>query len=182
MMSAILLLAYTGRSLWLDTDTADAGPAPSLSTQPQSGNLPPPTNALDRAAGLDRLLAYARSLEEKSYQSGGDHPGEGFDCSGFVYHVYREEMGLRLPRSSRGMSRVGLLVDLSEIEPGDLLFFTGSNSDSDAIGHVSLVLQVAPHSIQMIHSSSSQGIVVQDLFEMPYYLERFRWARRPYQN
>lgn len=172
-MSGILLLVYLSRSLLMGEK--DVG-----NEQEPSSSLPPATNGFDQSFMVDRVLSYARELEGKPYRGGGSHPDRGFDCSGFVRHVYFEAGGLKLPRSSRAMAKVGEIVDLSELRPGDLMFFTGSNANSKSIGHVAMVLAVAPNSIQMIHTSSTKGVIIQEFFNMPYYLARFRWARRPY--
>ena len=34
----------------------------------------------------------------RPYRWGGSSPREGFDCSGLVQHVYREALGIELPR------------------------------------------------------------------------------------
>lgn len=57
------------------------------------------------------------------YRWGGTDPTTGFDCSGFVQHVYGD-LGISLPRTSQEQSTVGVPVpNLSAAQPGDLLFF-----------------------------------------------------------
>jgi len=126
---------------------------------------------------VQKLLSYARSLEGAPYAAGGQSPS-GFDCSGYVRHVFFESMGKTLPRSSQGQSKAGKEVSLSELQPGDLLFFTGSDASSGEIGHVALVLDAAPTRIEMIHSSSSRGIVSEDMYSVAYYRDRYITARR----
>ena len=48
----------------------------------------------------------AREYIGVRYKTGGTSP-TGFDCSGFVSHVFREGLGLYLPRSAKEMSRTG---------------------------------------------------------------------------
>jgi len=55
------------------------------------------------------------------YHYGGSSP-RGFDCSGLVYYAFREA-GIRVPRTTRAQLRHAQQVPLSQIIPGDLLFF-----------------------------------------------------------
>ncbi|MGH8591951.1 MAG: C40 family peptidase [Gammaproteobacteria bacterium] len=78
---------------------------------------PPPPEA-----GVPPLVAYALSLRGTPYRYGGDGPRQGFDCSGFVRHVYRC-YGIDLPRDSASMARVLPRVPAASPRPGDLVFF-----------------------------------------------------------
>ena len=53
------------------------------------------------------MTTYASSLIGAPYKYGGNSPATGFDCSGFVGHVFRHSLGISLPRSSVEISRVG---------------------------------------------------------------------------
>ncbi len=55
------------------------------------------------------------------YRYGGSTP-KGFDCSGLVYYAYRRA-GLTVPRTAAAQVRAAQSIDLSQAEPGDLLFF-----------------------------------------------------------
>ena len=58
-----------------------------------------------------------------AYKWGGNTPATGMDCSGFIKYVFKTSMGVTLPRTVSEMARVGIKVKLSEIKPGDLIFF-----------------------------------------------------------
>ena len=72
----------------------------------------------------DRLpmVSYALSLQGAPYRYGKSSPDEGFDCSGFVKHVY-EHQGISLPRTSQGMAQSLAQVPKNELHSGDLVFF-----------------------------------------------------------
>ena len=74
----------------------------------------------------------ALSQRGTRYRSGGSRPG-GFDCSGLVQWSYRQA-GLYLPRTAAAQSRVGARVSLSQIRPGDLIFY----SYGGGVGHVAM--------------------------------------------
>ncbi len=85
-----------------------------------------------------KILKSAYSCIGAPYRHGGTTP-EGFDCSGFVRYVYLEN-GIRLGRSSRDQAQEGRPVQLSEVRPGDLIFFSmnSRNRDRIRIDHVGL--------------------------------------------
>ena len=71
------------------------------------------------------------------YVWGGSSPG-GFDCSGLVQYVYAQ-LGVNLPRTSQEQATVGTAVSgLAAAQPGDLLFFAGSDGTASAPGHVGI--------------------------------------------
>ncbi len=67
------------------------------------------------------------------YRYGGTTPG-GFDCSGYVMYVYREN-GIPMPRSLLKQYRSGKRISLNRVRPGDLVFF---NITGRRISHVGL--------------------------------------------
>lgn len=70
----------------------------------------------------DDIIMKATSLLGIPYVWGGTTL-DGFDCSGFVQYVYRQ-YGIFLPRVSQDQQNVGVeVVDESQLQPGDLLFF-----------------------------------------------------------
>lgn len=56
------------------------------------------------------------------YVWGGTSPS-GFDCSGFVQYVFKNSVGVSLPRVSQSQQNSGTRVSISNIQPGDLVFF-----------------------------------------------------------
>ena len=72
-------------------------------------------------ASDDPIVRRALRYQGVPYRYGGTTP-KGFDCSGLVQYVYRQE-GLRIPRTTRGQWQRARKVARSEIAAGDLLFF-----------------------------------------------------------
>src|SRR5262245_44985593 len=58
-------------------------------------------------ARVRSMIDGALRLVGVRYRYGGDDVDSGFDCSGFVGHVFRETLGLVLPRTSREISQTG---------------------------------------------------------------------------
>ncbi|MFC4665091.1 C40 family peptidase [Falsiporphyromonas endometrii] len=94
--------------------------------------------------------------------------GGRFDCSGFVSYIF-SCFDIDLPRSSRAMYSQSQRV--KNAQPGDLLFFKGSNRRSSRVGHVALVVDVDGNQITMMHSCN-RGIVVEKLNGKKYYESR----------
>lgn len=123
----------------------------------------------------DSLVNFALSLKGAPYRYGGESP-KGFDCSGFVFHIYRK-FGLdHINRSSRTQAMQGSPVSVEEIQKGDLLFFTGTNPQIKEVGHVGIVITEPGEEVQFVHSSSNGGVKISDL--SGYYETRFMHAKR----
>jgi cell wall-associated NlpC family hydrolase len=122
----------------------------------------------------DSLVAYALELKGKPYRWGGKSP-KGFDCSGFVYYIFRN-FGHEMERSSRAQGSQGKEVPLEGLQKGDLLFFTGTNPQKKQVGHVGIVSNIADEEIEFVHSSSNGGVKISQL--KGYYEGRFLFAKR----
>jgi cell wall-associated NlpC family hydrolase len=122
----------------------------------------------------DSILERGMSLIGTRYRFGGTSEA-GFDCSGFIGYLFREEAGLNLPRSTREMINVDApLVSRSKLEPGDLLFFA-TNGRRGRVSHAGIYLG----DNQFIHSSSrkSGGVRIDNLGDS-YWSKSFIEAKR----
>lgn len=101
----------------------------------------------------------------------GDTGKAGFDCSGLVYSIYNNELGISIPRSSRTQSTFGQQVSKSDLQEGDLVFF---NTTGNGVSHVGIYVGDG----KFIHASSGQGKVMTSSLSEGYYQERYVNATR----
>jgi lipoprotein Spr len=122
----------------------------------------------------DSLLEKGRSLIGTRYRFGGSSVRSGFDCSGFIGYLFREELGMSLPRSTREMINIDApLIARQELEPGDVLFF--STAGRGRVSHAGIYIG----DDQFIHSSSRRsGGVRIDSLDDSYWRRTFIEAKR----
>lgn len=82
---------------------------------------------------------------------------EGFDCSGFVYFVFRN-FDIQVPRSSSQFEDFGREVSIDSVRKGDVLVFLSPTRN--AIGHVGIVTNANGMESDFIHASSSKEMKV----------------------
>lgn len=118
------------------------------------------------------LIEYALSLQGIPYRYGKETPDEGFDCSGFVKHVYGRQ-GILLPRTAREMASVLPSVPKYDLKSGDLVFF---NTSGSPYSHVGIFLE----DDKFIHAPSRRtGRVLVSSLNNSYWRKRFIGVRRP---
>lgn len=127
---------------------------------------------------VDSLISYSKKYIGTPYRYGG-RTEKGFDCSGFVMHVYNQ-FGIQLPPSSRTQVNIGSPVPIDSVQKGDLLFFKGRNLKNATIGHVAIVVDIEPETrdVLMIHSTTRGGLRLDWLFKEDYYRRRYVTSRR----
>lgn len=123
------------------------------------------------AADMNELTEYALSLTGTPYKYGGTSPETGFDCSGFVGHVFKEKLGKFLPRSSEEISRVGVAQKSTKLQRGDLVFY---NTLNKTFSHVGIYLGDG----QFIHAPSRGKVVSIVNMDETYWRQRYNGARR----
>ncbi len=127
-------------------------------------------NEVQSSHPINDVLATAKSLIGTPYRAGGTTPS-GFDCSGFMQYVFRQSIGIDLPRTSRDMATVGEKVARDALQVGDMVFFAHSGS---RISHVGMYVGEG----QFIHSPSSGKTVEITSMHSKYWQPRFITARR----
>ena len=119
----------------------------------------------------DSIVMVARSQIGTRYRYGGTTPSGGFDCSGFVRHVFEEVTGVSLPRTAKEMGALGAKVAATHLQPGDLVFF---NTRRFAFSHVGIYLG----DNRFVHAPSHGGEVAIASIDQAYWQKSFNGARR----
>jgi cell wall-associated NlpC family hydrolase len=105
------------------------------------------------------------------YKWGGSSPDTGFDCSGLIRFLYAQITGQALPGNAAEISRVGEIIDKSELQPGDLVFF---NTLRRPFSHVGIYLGDS----RFVHAPSRGGAVEIVDMSQRYWKSRYNGARR----
>ncbi|MDC1245098.1 C40 family peptidase [Crocinitomicaceae bacterium] len=121
------------------------------------------------------IISYAKKFMGVPYVWGGMSPS-GFDCSGFINYVFKG-FGFGLTRTSYGLAELGKTVRLSELRPGDLMFFKARNLNTTRVGHVALVVDTTDGIIQFIHAART-GIRIDTFNNSSYYVPRYIKSKR----
>lgn len=116
------------------------------------------------------IVAQARKWVGTPYRYGGKSR-KGTDCSGMVMAIFDDVASVKLPRDSRSQRNFCRDVPRDAIQTGDLVFFDTAKNGN--IGHVGLYIGNG----EMIHASSSRGVVVSNLDEA-YWLRHYVSAGR----
>ncbi len=122
----------------------------------------------------DSLLDRGKTLLGTPYKYGGSSRKTGFDCSGFVSHVYKEELGIQLPRTTGALlSMDAPVVARADLEPGDLILF--NDRGRGRVTHVGIYMG----DDEFIHSSSKRsGGVRVDKLSSKYWNSSYLQAKR----
>lgn len=118
-----------------------------------------------------RLKLYASDFLGTRYKYSGTTP-KGFDCSGFMHFIFKE-YGLDVSGSSASIGHKGMRVPILSAQPGDLLFFGVKGK----IHHVGMVVKNVDDQLLMIHSSSSRGVVIENVWDSAYWRKRLLFAK-----
>lgn len=127
-------------------------------------------------AGMEQLreeiTCEAQQYVGIRYRYAGISPETGFDCSGFTSYILKK-FDAQVSNSSALQSRQGTKVPLSEVLPGDLVFFGRKGH----IQHVAMVVENTANGIICVHSTCSRGIVVENVNTSSYWRPRILFAR-----
>jgi cell wall-associated NlpC family hydrolase len=118
------------------------------------------------------IVAFAKTLTGIPYVYGSTDPKVGFDCSGFITHVFNH-FNIKVPRSSIDFTNVGREIDTSQALPGDLILFTGTNPMERFVGHMGIVTSNGNGKLEFIHSTSGKAMGVTTTELSNYYRTRF---------
>ncbi len=134
----------------------------------QEPEVLPPAKPITKTEIAEQLVINASENIGIRYRSGGT-TRNGFDCSGLMIATFAS-LDLKLPRTSVEQSQLGVKINPSEAQKGDLIFF--STNGTGRVNHVGLVVEVLDDEIKFIHSSTSNGVMISSNKET-YYARRF---------
>jgi len=104
----------------------------------------------------DCLVSFGLKFLGTPYIAGGSSKN-GFDCSGFVYFVFRH-FNIQVPRSSSQFQYFGKEIPIDSVQKGDVLLFLSPTRN--VIGHVGIVTNPKGKESDFIHASSGHEMKV----------------------
>lgn len=96
------------------------------------------------------VVSYALQFKGNPYVYGGTSLTNGADCSGFTQSIYKH-FGVSLPRTASSQAGAGQHVSWGDLQPGDLVFYSGNGGKS--VTHVAIYIGNS----QIIHASTPSG-------------------------
>lgn len=130
----------------------------------------PSTKIIAEDNNRKQIVAFAENYLNTPYEWGGETP-KGFDCSGFTGYVMHE-FGKTIPRTAHDQYKTASKVKLKKVQPGDFVFFDSGSG----INHVGIVVSNEQGVINMIHASTSSGVIITNIFQSKYWSKRIKAA------
>lgn len=141
-------------------------------TRTSSRSTTPKSTTSKKTSQLRKdIIKYALRKEGSKYKYGAKGPSR-FDCSGFTVYVY-DANDVTLPSGSYNQARLGKKVSLSKAQPGDLVFF----GKGGKVNHVALIIGNSSEGLEVIHSTSSRGVIRENVSKSSYWKPRILYAR-----
>ncbi|MDO4770713.1 C40 family peptidase [Porphyromonas sp.] len=148
-------------------------PQPSLEVKKQIKNLSfklkTPVSAEDNLT----LYEFIKDWLRVPYRYGA-YTKAGTDCSGFVYHLYKDVYGINVTRTSaQGLRERSHTIPKKDLKEGDLVFFNIRNRTGGAASHVGVYLKNG----LFVHAATRTGVTISrlsDSYYSRYYLSAGR--------
>ncbi len=118
-----------------------------------------------------KVVRTAYAQMGKKYRSGGASPQKGFDCSGLIWWVYKQN-GYKVPRITVDQASAGYAVPKNQVRPGDIVVFrTGSSPRGLHTG-------IYAGGNSFIHSPRRGEKVRMESMSIPYWSNKLIAVRR----
>lgn len=155
-----------------------ASPAPLQPGRAITAAIAPrqPVSSVQSSDNADELISSAMGLLGVAYRYGGTSASTGFDCSGFMQHIFKRSMGVNLPRTSAAQAKMGVGVSRSELQPGDMVFFR--TMGRGRISHVGLYIG----NNRFIHAPRTGKRIEVTSLSNKYWNAKYAFARRVKKN
>ena len=139
-------------------------------SQPEAEYLSFDENPADRLR--TDVVTAAEAHIGKPYSYGSKGPSS-FDCSGFTSYVLGH-FDIALLGSSTAQSQQGRAVEPQRCQPGDLLYF---KTPEGRVHHVAVVVCNSEKGIEVVHATTSRGVIRENVSNSTYWLPRLAGAR-----
>ncbi|MFQ6145331.1 C40 family peptidase [Streptomyces seoulensis] len=116
-------MTLTAYSTGGGSDDSGSGTGSGAGTGTSGDTVTGGSSATGSAAAI---VSFVKSQIGKAYVSGATGPS-AYDCSGLVQTAFKQ-VGISLPRVSQDQSTAGTQVGLSDLQPGDILYWGGAGS------------------------------------------------------
>jgi len=116
----------------------------------------------------EQFVAEAKKYVGTPYVLGAIGP-DAFDCSGLIYYVARESLGVQLPRTAKAIYSYCRIVPDKSRETGDLVFFKTNSSGN--ITHVGIYIGNGQF-ISAISDGDNTGVIISSL-NQPYWKDKY---------
>jgi len=131
--------------------------------------------SVDRSSGKSLRKNIAKEGKKYvgiPYKYAGKTPKTGFDCSGFTSYVF-DKFDIEISTGSKYQAKTGREIPLKRAKAGDLIFFGKGRK----VTHVALVTRNTRDGIEVVHSTSSKGIMVQNISKSSYWKPKILFVR-----
>ena len=142
-----------------------AAPAPARAVAPSGDYF-----ALEGEHQTQEMVLFALGLLDTGYRFGGRNPNAGLDCSGMVAYIVENISTRRLPYNAAQIADRTRPIDVSELRPGDLVFF---NTMKRRHSHMGIYIGDG----RFVHAPNSRGRVRVERLDNRYFAQRIDGAR-----
>ncbi|AMO36807.1 C40 family peptidase [Thauera humireducens] len=126
--------------------------------------------SLEDESHAREMVLFALGLLDTGYRFGGRNPEAGLDCSGMVAWIVENISGKRLPHNAAQIADRTRPIELSQLQPGDLVFF---NTMKRRHSHMGIYIGDG----RFVHAPSSRGSVRVERLDSRYFAPRIDGAR-----
>jgi len=126
--------------------------------------------SLEDESHAREMVLFALGLLDTGYRFGGRNPEAGLDCSGMVAWIVENISGKRLPHNAAQIADRTRPIQLSQLQPGDLVFF---NTLKRRHSHMGIYIGDG----RFVHAPSSRGSVRVERLDNRYFAPRIDGAR-----
>ena len=166
---------YGGNTGYISPDYVSIVPYESPAVTASVSYSTPTGSTASSSGTRQQIIDYAATLLGCKYVYGGNTPS-GFDCSGYVKYVF-QHFGVNLTRTSANQYANSVKIKKSELQIGDLVFFS-QTTGSSKVGHVGIYVGGG----QFIHAAAPGKGVRYDSLSSDYYSSHYIGSGRVLSN